>query len=482
LAKQFYTILTAVGKAKIANAAALGQKVELTELALGDGGGGYYNPTEDQTELRNEVWRGAIGTVAVDEVNPTWITIQTVVPSQHGGFMIREAGVFDDEGDLIAVGKYPETYKPAAADGSIKDLVVRMILEVSNTASVVLKIDPTVILATQQQVDEAEARAKAYTDRKIGVAVPIGSIIPWTSTTIPDGWLECNGQAVSRTDFSELFAKIGTTFGDGDGSTTFNVPDLRGEFIRGWDNGRGVDSGREFGSWQADIFKSHNHVTDSRFDKLSARASDIDNQGTGKTFDAGYPDAEYRIGWMNDSLWASATIKTEGGPETRPRNVALMFIIKAKNVAGSDPAVQGANADTLDGYHASAFALSGHIHTDSSTIKPALNAPGDAPIYACRAWVNFDGYVTPPTIRASGNVSSVIRNETGNYIVNFTTPMPHSNYSATANYTNTNTAQAGENDGQAVPWDYQANFVRIFVCHGGALPRDGKIVSVSIHC
>lgn len=167
MAEQFYTILTAVGKAKFANAAALGRKVELTELALGDGGGSYYDPTEDQTSLRNEVWRGAIGIVAVDEENPAWITIQTVVPSQHGGFMIREAGVFDNEGDLIAVGKYPETYKPVAADGSIKDLIVRMILEVSNAASVVLRVDPTVVLATQQQVDAAEARAKAYTDQEI---------------------------------------------------------------------------------------------------------------------------------------------------------------------------------------------------------------------------------------------------------------------------------------------------------------------------
>jgi len=167
LAEQFYTILTNVGKAKIANAVALGEKVELTEMALGDGGGSYYNPTEDQTELRNEVWRGVIGNVTVDEENPTWITIQTMVTSQHGGFMIREAGVFDDEGDLIAVGKYPETYKPVLANGSIKDLVVRMILEVDNTSSVVLKVDPTVVLATQRQVNEAEARAKAYTDQEV---------------------------------------------------------------------------------------------------------------------------------------------------------------------------------------------------------------------------------------------------------------------------------------------------------------------------
>lgn len=154
MAEQFYTILTAIGKAKIANSAALGEKVELTHLALGDGGGSYYNPTEDQTALRNEVWRGAISTVDIDAENSNWIAIQTVVPSQHGGFMIREAGVFDDEGDLIAVGKYPETYKPLAADGSIKDLVVRMILEVGNTSSVQLKVDPTIVLATKKDIND----------------------------------------------------------------------------------------------------------------------------------------------------------------------------------------------------------------------------------------------------------------------------------------------------------------------------------------
>ena len=178
-----------------------------------------------------------------------------------------------------------------------------------------------------------------------GGGVPIGSIIPWTTTTIPDGWLECNGQAVSRTGFSELFAKIGTTFGAGDGSTTFNVPDLRGEFIRGWDHGRGVDSGRVFGSWQADEFKAHDHDL----------PKDQEGNSTLPTLFNTPNNDESPIG-----LKTGVT----GGPETRPRNVALMYIIKAKDVAGSDPAVQGANADTLDGFHASAFALSGHIHPE----------------------------------------------------------------------------------------------------------------------
>ncbi|RMG49546.1 MAG: tail fiber protein, partial [Gammaproteobacteria bacterium] len=82
-------------------------------------------------------------------------------------------------------------------------------------------------------------------------SAPVGSVIAWTSTTPPDNYLECNGAAISRTAYSDLFAVIGTIFGAGDGSTTFNLPDLRGEFIRGYDNGRGADVGRALGSAQS---------------------------------------------------------------------------------------------------------------------------------------------------------------------------------------------------------------------------------------
>lgn len=164
MAENFYTILTAVGKAKIANAYTLGTTVNLTHLAVGDGNGSYYNPTESQTALRNELWRGVINSITVDGQNPNWIVIEAIIPTSDGGFMIREVGVFDDAGDLVAIGKYPETYKPVPTEGSAKDLYIRMILEVSNASSVTLKIDPAVILATKKQVDEAESRAKAYTD------------------------------------------------------------------------------------------------------------------------------------------------------------------------------------------------------------------------------------------------------------------------------------------------------------------------------
>ncbi|WP_352404544.1 phage tail protein [Sporanaerobacter acetigenes] len=153
MAEQFYTILTQIGKAKIANASALGNKVNFTHFALGDGDGSYYNPVESQTELKNEVWRGQIGSVTVDEGNPNWLVIETIIPANIGGFMIREAGVFDEEGNLLAIGKYPETYKPAVEYGSAKDLYVRMILEVANTSVVNLKVDPTVILATKKDID-----------------------------------------------------------------------------------------------------------------------------------------------------------------------------------------------------------------------------------------------------------------------------------------------------------------------------------------
>jgi hypothetical protein len=174
---------------------------------------------------------------------------------------------------------------------------------------------------------------------------PIGAIIFAAYDTPPGGWLECNGAAISRMAFPELFARIGTRFGIGDGTVTFNLPDLRGEFIRGWDHDRGIDSGRQLGSWQKDEFKSHYHETDVEGPK---------NDG---------PTRYACIG----SYLSHPTTNTfpSGGSETRPRNIALMPIIKAKNVQGSDPAVHQANADTLDGLHAADFMPSNSFNNHS---------------------------------------------------------------------------------------------------------------------
>lgn len=163
MAEQFYTILTAIGKARIANATALGNKVNFTTLKIGDSNGKYYNPTETQEDLINPVWQGNINSINVDENNPSWIVIEVIIPSNIGGFTIREAGIFDDEGDLIAIGKYPETYKPKAEDGSTKDLIIKMILEVTNVESVTLKVDPTVILATKKDIEVLENKIDSIT-------------------------------------------------------------------------------------------------------------------------------------------------------------------------------------------------------------------------------------------------------------------------------------------------------------------------------
>lgn len=147
----------------------------------------------------------------------------------------------------------------------------------------------------------------AQLSQAIGLLSPSvapGAIVPFARNTPPTGWLKANGALVPRTTYAGLFAAIGTTFGVGDGATTFGLPDLRGEFVRGWDDGRGVDSGRVFGSAQADEFKSHTHTATT-----SSAISGASSSGT--------------IG----SPVATITGAT-GGAETRPRNIALLVCIK----------------------------------------------------------------------------------------------------------------------------------------------------------
>ena len=161
--EKFYTILTNIGKAKVANAALLNSNVTLTTLKVGDGNGAYYNPTEDQKELKNVVYTCNVGSITIDKNNPNWILVETIIPGSVGGFTIREVGLFDVDGDLIAIGKYPETYKPVVANGATKDLNVRTIFEVSNAASVNLSINPSVIIATKEDIENLQKQVTQNT-------------------------------------------------------------------------------------------------------------------------------------------------------------------------------------------------------------------------------------------------------------------------------------------------------------------------------
>ena len=134
----------------------------------------------------------------------------------------------------------------------------------------------------------------------------VGDVKYTARNTAPPGWLKANGAAVSRTAYAALFSAIGTTFGAGDGSTTFNLPKLNGEFIRGWDDGAGVDPGRVFGSTQGDELRSHTHAF-------------LGNNANGRFTATGSPGMHADI--------ANAT-SASGGSETRPRNVALLSVIK----------------------------------------------------------------------------------------------------------------------------------------------------------
>ena len=151
---KFFTILTKVGEAKLANATALGQTVQFEKLAVGDGNGVLPTPDQNQTALINEVRREPLNAIEIDPNNPNWIICEQIIPEDVGGWTIREVGIYDVDGDLIAVGNFPETYKPILEEGSGRTQTVRIVLQVSSSSSVELKIDPSIVLATRDYVDK----------------------------------------------------------------------------------------------------------------------------------------------------------------------------------------------------------------------------------------------------------------------------------------------------------------------------------------
>jgi microcystin-dependent protein len=180
---------------------------------------------------------------------------------------------------------------------------------------------------------------KVATTQFVGIAVaeatPAGMVAHFACNSAPAGWLKANGAAVSRTTYAALFSAIGTTFGSGDGSTTFNLPDLRGEFIRGWDDGRGVDSGRAFASSQQSRMQDHYHgtgdFTKETNDDWFAIVRNWTGTYTGRwvTGDSGTNNTTSVNGGSGGTRYTGTTDQMlVGGTETHPRNVALLACIK----------------------------------------------------------------------------------------------------------------------------------------------------------
>lgn len=344
MATKYYAVLTNVGAAKLANATALGAQVEITQMAVGDGNGALPTPNQAQTALVHELRRAPLNTLSIDPNNANQIIAEQVIPEDVGGWWIREIGLFDKDGDMIAVANCAETYKPQLQEGSGRVQIVRMILIVSSTAAVTLKIDPSVVLATRQYVDDQIIQVKAYVDQQLAAHVaaadphaqyllesdfdkyfPAGFPLPWPQATPPGGWLKCNGATFDKVKYP----KLATAYPSG------VLPDLRGEFLRGWDDGRGVDSGRNILSAQGYAVGPHTHLYGFWTSRLNdSSLSDFAGTTILKQITPATPVIDFDNYPLPNSVITeggvvSASTMPMSGTEARPRNVSFNFIVRA---------------------------------------------------------------------------------------------------------------------------------------------------------
>lgn len=158
MSQQYYTLVTNIGAARIAKATALGTVVNLSQMAVGDGGGNPITPSVTATTLTREVYRASLNMLAVDENNQKQVIAELLIPEEQGDFTIREVGLFDDDNNLIAIGSIADSYKPLLSSGTASQQIIRMVIQIDNTDAVVLKVDPAVVLATRDFVTKEVSR------------------------------------------------------------------------------------------------------------------------------------------------------------------------------------------------------------------------------------------------------------------------------------------------------------------------------------
>ncbi len=449
---KYYAILTNQGAARLANATMLGSKLNLTQMAVGDANGVLPTPDPAQTKLINQKRIAPLNLLSVDTNNQSQIIAEQIIPENEGGFWIREIGLYDDEGVLIAVANCPETYKPQLQEGSGRTQTIRMILVVTNTEAITLKIDPSVVLATRKYVDDKVLELKLYVDdqmrnhiaaqdphtqyaqkhnptftgepkaptpaagnnttriattafvqaaitalingapdtldtlKEIAAAInndpkfsttinnalsgkqpldetlthlsgkdvagllaylglgegapAIGVPFFWPSAAMPDtvidSWsgmvfLKFNGAKFSATDYPVL-AKV---------FPALALPDARGDFIRIWDDGRGIDVGRTLLSGQSHTIMDHAHNMELwTGDGLAAGSAregvtpgilaTYGDGGIVKTDEPGLKVPSSLRALSSRSVKRYGEISGHVGTETRPRNIAFNFLVRAK--------------------------------------------------------------------------------------------------------------------------------------------------------
>ncbi|MDF2793127.1 MAG: phage-related tail fiber protein-like protein [Pseudomonas orientalis] len=357
----FGGMLTTLGANKKTNCDALGIPWEPKYMLIGDANGTDPVPNPSQTRLVNQVYRAQLNQLRVSEKDANVLIAELVLPPDVGGWWIRELALEDKDGVFCAVSNVAPSYKPLLEQNSGRNQVVRMHIITNGTSNIQLKIDPSVVLATRQYVDDsiknvlpADKAPGEYTRVKVnnrGVvtsgdnpetlagmgikdsytkteiesmiaqasALPVGATVAFPLNKVAPGFLELDGSVKSIAVYPDLAAFLGTAFNKGDeGAGNFRLPESRGEFLRGWDHGRGVDAGRAVGTWQADDNKAHNHTTTRQqaFGTQSgaqpaAVVIDNFNLAPGLNF----------VGGINSS----------GGTEARPRNLSVVWCIKAWN-------------------------------------------------------------------------------------------------------------------------------------------------------
>ncbi|MEI7376138.1 phage tail protein [Dickeya chrysanthemi] len=324
---KYFTILTRIGEIKLAQAISTGKPLEVAQMGVGDGGGVLQAPDPLQTTLVNEKRRAAINSLSVDADNPGQIIAEQVIPENEGGFWLREVGLYDAAGNLIAVANCPETYKPELKEGSGRIQTVRMILIVGRTDAVTLKFDPTVALATRRYADTLLSGHLAETNphsQYLLISEFVGIPQPWPQTTAPAGWLKCNGQVFDKTRYPRLAQVYPSGV----------LPDLRGEFIRGWDDGRGVDGDRALLSWQKGTLTiSDPNLISVNMGTLIHANNDSANTHKDMGFDIVSKDnyamlrAAISAGLEAEALDSNGWQSGYGA--TRPRNIAFNYIVRA---------------------------------------------------------------------------------------------------------------------------------------------------------
>jgi hypothetical protein len=372
----FGGMITTLGAAKKTNCDALGVPWEPRYMLIGDANGADPVPSPTQTKLINQVYRAQLNQLRVSPTDANVLIAEVVLPPDVGGWHIRELALEDKDGVFSAVANVPPSYKPLLAQGSGRNQVVRMHIITSGTSNIQLKIDPSVVLATRQYVDEsvngllpANKPAGTYTkvtvnDRGVFVsgsnpttlagygitdtytkdqitamiaqasALPVGSMIGFPVDKVAPGFLELDGSVKSAAAYPDLATFLGGVFNKGDeGAGNFRLPESRGEFLRGWDHGRGVDAGRAVGSWQKGTF--HNIGAAPTVDTITDYAEITGDKaftemGMDDVDPALYPYVRYNQAGTGQGVQRPSRVEISYGV-TRPRNLSVMWCIKAWN-------------------------------------------------------------------------------------------------------------------------------------------------------